>query len=85
MPPEDSKLSPTEWEAGIRRIQRDRSIWGSPPEPKGMEVNFRSLKQTAEEIGEEAFQEMAPHLFSLYKEMKTIEDFRKMSKILNEG
>ena len=53
-----------------------------PYEGKGMELNFRDLKRTAGELGEEAFKDMAPRMYEIYKEMKTISGYEKLSEIL---
>ena len=52
---------------------------------KGMELNFRDLNQIARELGEDAFKDMAPRMYEIYKEMKTISAYKKLSEILEDN
>lgn len=50
-----------------------------------LDTSFVSLSRIAEELGEEQFSEMAPYMYTLYKEMKLISDYRKIANILEDN
>ena len=50
-----------------------------------LDASFVGLSRIAKELGEEQFSEMAPYMYTLYKEMKLISDYRKMADILEDN
>ena len=52
--------------------------------PPNLGMKFRQMDELCEELGAEAFKDMAPQMYGIYKEMKTIRDFQKMAKLLED-
>ena len=52
--------------------------------PPNLGMKFRQMDELCNELGAEAFKDMAPQMYGIYKEMKTIRDFQKMAKLLED-
>ena len=78
----DTSVIRTMQEAAERQAAHREAMEAKYPPNLGMK--FKQMDKLCEELGAEAFKDMAPQMYGIYKEMKTIRDFQKMAKLLED-
>lgn len=87
--PSDLKPKPPNPFTG-HHVQAPRRVDGSigwdtfTTKAPSLSLNFNQLEMIEIQIGKAAFAEMAPQMYALYQEMKNINNFKKMSDILED-